>query len=128
MSNIVEDIASLALTLSGALCDQGVNATVAQSMQVMAFFLSDTTKDDLRRDHDHMCHRSWGRCDTAQPNRHSDVSNVAEFTVELRPAYEREPATLFVCSAEDSDITGSSNLTVGVTYKRRGQFDSERCL
>ena len=38
--NIVEDIASFALTLSGALRDQGVNATVTQSMRVMAFFLS----------------------------------------------------------------------------------------
>ena len=38
-SNIVEDI---------ALCDQGVNATVAQSMQVMAFFLSNTTTGDPR--------------------------------------------------------------------------------
>ena len=41
--NIVEDIASFALTLSGALRDQGVNATVTQSMRVMAFFLSNTT-------------------------------------------------------------------------------------
>ena len=47
-SNIVEDIASFALTLSGALCVQGVNATVAQSMQVMALFLSKTTTADLR--------------------------------------------------------------------------------
>ena len=47
-SNIVEDIASFSLTLYGALCDQGVNATVAQSMQGMAFFLSNTTTGDLR--------------------------------------------------------------------------------
>ena len=42
-STIVEDIASFALTLSCTLCDQSVNATVAQSMQVVALSLSDTT-------------------------------------------------------------------------------------
>ena len=41
--NIVEDIASFALTLSGVLRDQGVNAIVTQSMRVMDFFLSNTT-------------------------------------------------------------------------------------
>ena len=69
VSNIVEDITSFCSDTVCALCDQGVSATGAQSMQVMAFFLSDTTKDDLRWDHDHKCHRS---CDpTTQPSQRS---------------------------------------------------------
>ena len=140
-SNIVEDIASFALTLSGALCDQGVNATVAQSMQVMAFFLSDTTTGGTTSDGTTTT-SATAALDAVTP--HSPtvtaicVSGVAELTVELRPADEGEPATMFVCSAEDSDITGSSVDDVVVCgcdlhcqvqgLQRRGQFDSERCL
>ena len=36
------------------------------------------------------------------------MSSLAELTVVLRPADEGVPAPLFVCSAVDSDITGSS--------------------
>ena len=52
---------------------RGVNATVTQSMRVMAFFKHHDRWDGHRWDHDHKCHRSWGRCDTPQPNRHSDL-------------------------------------------------------
>ena len=47
------------------------------------------------------------------PRRAIYVSNVAELTVELRPADEVEPVTMFVCSAADSDITESSVDDVG---------------
>ena len=57
---IVEDIASFALTLSGALCDHSVNAIVAQSMHVMAFSLSNTTIGGTTSDkRPQVPHRSW---------------------------------------------------------------------
>ena len=52
--------------------------------------------------------------------------------VELRPADEGVSATMFVCLAEDSDITGSSFNDVGDVHcqrqslQRRERFDSER--
>ena len=75
-------------------------------MQVMAFFLSNTTTVDLR----------VGCCC---------------LTVELRPADEGKPATMIVYSAEDSDITESSDDDVGDVHcqeqrlQRRGRFVSE---
>ena len=71
--------------------DLGVTATVAQSMQVIAFFLSDTTTGGTTSKwyHDHKCDRSWKRWDTPQPNRHSDLCvRCTELTVELRPVDE----------------------------------------
>ena len=96
----------------------------------MAFFLSDTTTGGTTSDGTTTT-SATAAGDAVTP--HSStvtaiyVSGVAELTVELRPADEGEPATMFVCSAEDSDITGSSvddvvvlsNLTVGVTYTVR---------
>ena len=79
--------ASFALTLSGALCDQGVNAT-AQSMQVMAFFLSDTTTGGTTSGGTTTTSAVAG--DAVTP--HSPVTTIcvsgAELTVELRPVDE----------------------------------------
>ena len=84
---------------------------MAQSMQVMAFFFSDTVTVGTTSD---------GTTTTSATaagdavTSHSPtvtaiyVSGVADLTVELRPADEGVSATMFVCSAEDSDITGSS--------------------
>ena len=101
-----EDIASFALTLSGALCDQGVNATVVQFILVIAFFLFNTTTGGTVSD---------GTTTTSATAAGDSptittiyVSGVAELTLELRPADERVSATMFVCSAVDSDITESS--------------------
>ena len=54
--------------------DFGVTATVAQSMQVMAFFLSDTTTGGTTSNGTRTTNATVAgkRCDTPQPNRHSD--------------------------------------------------------
>ena len=102
--NIVEDMACFALTLSVELC-----ITVQKP-----------------------CKSRLSSSKT--PQRVIYVSNVAELTVELRPADEGEPVTMFVCSAADLDITESSVDDVGDVHcqrqnlQRRGRFDSERSL
>ena len=61
--------------------------------------------------------RSWPSS-SLTPRRAIYVSGVAELTVELRPADEWEPATMFVYSAKDSDITVSSVDDVGDVHCR----------
>ena len=63
---------------------------VAQSMQVMDFFLSNATTGGTTSVNDHKCHRSWDCCDTPQPTvTVINVSGVAELTVVLGPADEK---------------------------------------
>ena len=64
-----------AVTAASA-ADLGVTATVAQSMQVMAFFLSDPTTGGTTSNGTTTTNATaagWKRCDTPQPNRHSDL-------------------------------------------------------
>ena len=98
----------------GYFCHQCLTNWLLQRQVVVCvsttgFFLSNTTTGGTTSINDHKCHRSWGCCDTPQPTvTIIYVSGVAELTVVLRPADEGVPAPLFVCSAVDSDITGSS--------------------